>query len=227
MAANLLATLSSRRKYPLETFASPSRGGCGVMPPKATVDEACLVLALESSKLQISPGVVRSLLLLSRRRLQGQNPLPAAVATATAASRATIGGSGKTTTPRGTNGGGRGYSYELSLLEPKDDLGVLRDGRELERLLHPDLNRQGSPDSPRSDGGASCGSWSDLEQESGSPSFGPPRVATPRGEENTATPKTPPKHLAMLFDTVAERDCCLSVLRSVGLLPKTFQFGEP
>lgn len=105
---------------------------------------------------------------------------------------------------------------------PTDELGVLRDSGEMSRLLRGESRQGGSPRSSCASNGSAL-TLSSAE-ESGSPSFG---MYNPKFTVKTSTDQRSlgeQRHLAILFDTYAERDLCLSVLRSIGFIPR---FGEP
>jgi len=192
MAMGMVTTVCARQNEPLEAFRPTSSGA--VIPAKAPVDEPSLLLALEADSVQIIAGFdPRSL-----DPSEASSWHPGLVASLEALlpllkSEAPIAGAGS--------------------------FGVLRDSDEMERLC-----RGGDVDTPSlwpslplgrlsSDCSDSEGSaaMSDEDDERRIPRSIP-------AESYLKEASSSSRHLAVLFDSVAERDRCLELFGVAGLL---------
>lgn len=200
LAMAMVAAICSRRCEPLEAFRSVMACGSGsILPPKATVEEPCLVLALARQKLHFSGG---------------RGPRAAeAVAASPWRCHCCLASSKGAVRCKDTLGVLRDAAQLQKLLKGTAGLhsrGAAAEGEEC----------------PRSSfASGSTAAVTAEEERGGRPARLQPQQQLPGAAEFAGLATC--LHLVLLFDSCSERDDCLAVLRSSRLLPDGVGPGQP
>jgi hypothetical protein len=215
LAMGMVANLNASQTTPLETFRPGT--SAGVVPPKVAAEEPSILFALAGSHIQTIPGfeLDHSGSIVSVQQAPGRKARTEALA--------------KTCGCRRVSSMLYVKTNRTALV---DNFGILRDHDDLERLCRPNFQQciSGTPRLAATSLGRNTDN-SDSDYFSDEEAKQTPTDGYFQGLKEKRMGNENLQHLAVLFDSIQERDRCLSFFDAADLIPPTPKlesgYGEP